>query len=474
MGAGREVLLKTTCRQGMLVLSTESLQLRARIGAAADQGWTVARTVVATVDVHYRSEFGWDLCIHTRDGRVLRADWVPPRPAEKLLAQLQADQLLPPLAPAHTLHNGMDGMDGMDALPASLHTNADGDAATDTNAELETRSQAPVSLARPVYAGGSADRSVQATLAGAAAVALLLMLLAGGGAAAGSIRLLALLLLAVTAGAGILTRWGTRPVSAVSAAALPGELRDDGRLALAVATAAARVSGAYLRARLDALLSEAERRRAAWRNREQPEHARSWLVPFGTGAGALLLACSICALCALTAQGALLAKAPANLSRSNGLAQIEEPLLPTATPAPSPTHTPRPKPTATPRPTPTPTPPPIRPIPAPQPTPAPPPPAALTITFTCASAVDLSAGQVCVHTRPGAALSIRVVYACGQVANNKSLQGVKHANGSGDFAWSWRPQTSCPGPATATVTAQWQGQTAVSSITFNVARPNGL
>src|SRR5690242_8362830 len=41
VGAGREVLLKTTCRQGMLVLSTESLQLRARIGATADQGWTV-------------------------------------------------------------------------------------------------------------------------------------------------------------------------------------------------------------------------------------------------------------------------------------------------------------------------------------------------------------------------------------------------------------------------------------------------
>jgi hypothetical protein len=459
VGAGRSVQLKTTCRQGMLVLSAESLQLRARIGAATDQGWTVARTVVATVDVHYRSEFGWDLCIHTRDGRVLRADWVPPRPAEKLLAQLQADQLLSPLAPAHTLN---------DALPAPSHT--DVRVPTDMHAELETRSLAPVSVARSVYAGG-ADRSVQATLAAAAAVALLLMLLAGGGAAAGSIRLLALLLLAVTAGAGILTRWGTRPASTVSAAALPGELRDDGRLALAVATAIVRASAVYLRARLDALLTEAERRRVAWRNHEQPEHARSWLVPFGTGAGALLLACSICALCALTAQGALLAKTPANLPRSNGLAQIEGPLLPTATPAPTATRTPRPKPTATPRPTPTP--PPARPTPAPLPTPVPPP-VALTITFTCASAVDLGAGQVCVHTRPGAALSIRVVYACGQVANNKSLQGVKRANGSGDFAWSWRPQTSCPGPATATVTAQWQGQTAVSSITFNVARPNGL
>lgn len=464
MGAGRSVLLKTTCRQGMLVLGKESLQLRARIGATADQGWTVARTVVATVDVHYRSEFGWDLCIHTRDGRVLRADWVPPRPAERLLAQLQADQLLPPLAPAHTLHDGMDA-------PSV----ADMDATTDTNAERETRSPAPVSVARPVYAAG-ADRGVQATLAAAAAVALMLMLLAGGGAAAGSIRLLALLLLAVTAGAGILTRWGTRPVSAVSAAALPGELRDDGRLALAVATAAARACGVYLHAhldaRLDALLTEAERWRAAWRNREQPEHARSWLVPFGTSAGALLLACSICALCALTVQGALLAKTPANLPRSNGLAQIEGPLLPTATPAPTATRTPRPTPTATPRPTPTP--PPTPPAPTPLPTPAPPPPATLAITFTCASAVDLGAGQVCVHTRPGAALSIRIVYACGQVANNKSLQGVKHANGSGDFAWSWRPQTSCPGPATATVTAQWQGQTAVSSITFTVARPNGL
>src|SRR5690348_17484095 len=352
VGAGRSVLLKTTCRQGMLVLGKESLQLRARIGATADQGWTVARTVVATVDVHYRSEFGWDLCIHTRDGRVLRADWVPPRPAERLLAQLQADQLLPPLAPAHTLHDGMDA-------PSV----ADLDATTDTNAERETRSPAPVSVARPVYAAG-ADRGVQATLAAAAAVALMLMLLAGGGAAAGSIRLLALLLVAVTAGAGILTRWGTRPARAVSAAALPGELRDDGRLALVVAAAIVRACVMYLRARLDALLREAERWRAAWRNRDQPEHARSWLVPFGTGAGALLLACSICALCALTAQGALLARTPAHVPGSNGLAQIEGPLLPTATPAPTATRTPRPKPTATPRPTPTPTPP-ARPTPAP-------------------------------------------------------------------------------------------------------------
>ena len=456
MGAGREVLLKTTCRQGMLVLSTESLQLRARIGATADQGWTVARTVVATMDVHYRSEFGWDLCVHTRDGRVLRADWVPPRPAEKLLAQLQADQLLPPLSTSSAV--GVT-----DALPAPHSTHA--------NPAPDTR-QALVDESRPLSPRGVADQSVCATLAAATAVALALMLFAGGGAGAGSIRLLALLLLAVAAGAGILTRWGTRPVSAVSASALPDELRDDGRRALAIVIAAVRVRGVYLRERLDALLTEAERWRAAWRNRERPEHARSWLVPFGTGAGALLLVCSICALCALTAQGVLMAKAPANVPRPSGLAQIAEPLLPTATPAPTATRTPRP--TPTPRPAPTPTSRPTQPTPAPLPTPAPPPPTTLAITFTCASAVDLGVGQVCVHTRPGAALSIRIVYTCGQVASNKSLQGVKHADSGGDFAWSWRPQTSCPGPATATVTAQWQGQTAVSSITFNVARPSGL
>jgi hypothetical protein len=458
VGAGREVLLKTTCRQGVLVLSTQSLQLRARIGATADQGWTVARTVVATMDVHYRSEFGWDLCIHTRDGRVLRADWVPPRSAEKLLAQLRTDQLLPSAAA-----RAVDVTYGMDALPAPQ--------SMDPNTALETR---PVDKARPLASTGVADQSVRATLAAAATVALALMLFAGGGTGAGSIRLLALLLLAVAAGAGILTRWGTRPVNAVSVPALSGELRDDGQRALATAIAAARVCDAHLHERLAALLTEAERWRAAWRNRERPEHARSWLVPFGTGAGALLLACSICALCALTAQGALLAKTPAHVPGSSGLAQIEEPLLPTATPAPIATRLPHPTPTPTPRPAPTPTSRPAQPTPVPLPTAAPPPPAALAITFTCASAVDLSAGQICVHTRPGAALSIRIVYTCGQVANNKSLQGVKHANGSGDFTWSWRPQTSCPGPATATVIAQWQGQTAVSSITFIVARPSGL
>lgn len=93
------------------------------------------------------------------------------------------------------------------------------------------------------------------------------------------------------------------------------------------------------------------------------------------------------------------------------------------TKAPSATATPKPTPKPTPRPTPRPT--------------TPPPPATLSITFTCASAVDYSYGQVCIHTEPGAALEITVTYCTGYPATSESLKGTEYANGSGNFTWSW-------------------------------------
>ncbi len=95
-------------------------------------------------------------------------------------------------------------------------------------------------------------------------------------------------------------------------------------------------------------------------------------------------------------------------------------------------------------------------------------PASLTLTFTCAQAVDYQSGKVCVHTQPGAALTIKVKYCSGYYATSKSLQGTKIANSSGNYTWHWVPETKCRGSATAYVTAKWNGQTVSKSDVFTV------
>jgi hypothetical protein len=128
--------------------------------------------------------------------------------------------------------------------------------------------------------------------------------------------------------------------------------------------------------------------------------------------------------------------------------------LPTATATPLPTVTPAP--TATPRPT-----------PKPQPTRTPVP-YVLSIAVTCASAVDYSYGQVCVHTHAGAQLTITVTYCSGHKATSSSLQGTFTANGSGDYTWNWTPQTTCRGSANAFITDDWNGQSVTTDPSFNV------
>ncbi|HKS69195.1 MAG TPA: hypothetical protein VJQ45_02160 [Ktedonobacterales bacterium] len=121
--------------------------------------------------------------------------------------------------------------------------------------------------------------------------------------------------------------------------------------------------------------------------------------------------------------------------------------LPTVTPhptsTPTPTHTPTPRvPTATPVPT-------------------------LTLTFTCASGQLRGTGQVCVHTLPRASLSLSVRYCDGSTA--KGLHGAT-ADASGNYTWTWFVRTTCAGQATATVTANWNGQSLTASDTFTIAK----
>lgn len=91
-----------------------------------------------------------------------------------------------------------------------------------------------------------------------------------------------------------------------------------------------------------------------------------------------------------------------------------------------------------------------------------------TVAFTCASGAIGGQGQVCVHTQPGAILTIRVQYCDGSIAGGKSLQGIAHADGSGDYTWRWSVKTSCVGTATATVTAKSAGQSIIQSTTFTI------
>lgn len=101
---------------------------------------------------------------------------------------------------------------------------------------------------------------------------------------------------------------------------------------------------------------------------------------------------------------------------------------------------------------------------APTTTPVPP----FAITFTCASGAIGAQGEVCVHTRPNAMLTVRVQYCDGSFAGGKSLQGIAHADGSGDYTWRWNVATTCAGTATATVTAKSGGESVTQSTTFTI------
>jgi hypothetical protein len=92
----------------------------------------------------------------------------------------------------------------------------------------------------------------------------------------------------------------------------------------------------------------------------------------------------------------------------------------------------------------------------------------LAIRITCADAVDFHGGEVCVQTHPGAQLTITVTYCSGKMAKSASL-GPATADANGSHRWTWVPDTTCKGTATASVSADWNGQSAFDSKTFMVS-----
>jgi hypothetical protein len=101
----------------------------------------------------------------------------------------------------------------------------------------------------------------------------------------------------------------------------------------------------------------------------------------------------------------------------------------------------------------------------------------LIITFGCNGArkegfyADQSHAFACVHTLPGAALTISVSYCNGDLDQSSDLKGTFMADRTGFYEWDWKPKARCSnGPAfwsgKASVIARLVGQTVTGFYTY--------
>src|SRR5713101_438876 len=89
----------------------------------------------------------------------------------------------------------------------------------------------------------------------------------------------------------------------------------------------------------------------------------------------------------------------------------------------------------------------------------------LTVTFGCKTGLkegfyaDQSHAFACVHTLPGASLTISVSYCSGNSDQSSSLKGTFTADSTGYYEWNWKPQAPCQsGPA------YWSGKATVTTM----------
>ena len=103
----------------------------------------------------------------------------------------------------------------------------------------------------------------------------------------------------------------------------------------------------------------------------------------------------------------------------------------------------------------------------------------LALTFECKGGFspDATREKVCVHTLPGALLTITVTYCTGSVDQSATLRGTFVADKAGRYEWNWVPRATCQGnPSGATgfwkgtteVTVTLDGQHLIGSIAFMV------
>jgi len=105
--------------------------------------------------------------------------------------------------------------------------------------------------------------------------------------------------------------------------------------------------------------------------------------------------------------------------------------------------------------------------------------AKLVLTFECKGDFTPSSTHEkdCVHTLPGASLTIKVTYCTGSVDQSTALKGTFTADKTGHYGWIWTPKATCQGnppgatgfwKGTADVTTTLGGQNLTSSVSFMV------
>lgn len=426
------------CRQGRVIIADERIHLKALHGLSRRPRWTVARAQVRELVPRSGHGVTINLVILSQDGRELHLDWLLPHDALRVAAALGYAWTIArmrELAAVHTL----------------------GEAAAFALAPA-----AEPTLARPRVVVRPAVITVP---------------LADTPDADAAPRL---------AGVARLTPRMTIPLSRHLTPRLD-DIAARSSMGAAVALTRARAGLAFASARVRTGLESARGQVRALARRPVMASVAVWLAALTAWLGVqtrrlrtvrlprpttpsmkLLYLALLASLIVISSVGWLWAgggssshhsaKPPSNLVQVYGGLPPVLVTTPTPTPTISPTEPPIVPPTPVPQPTATP-------LPQPTPTPVP---ATLAVTFTCAWAQVFVGGQICVHTQPFAALALTITYCGDQATGAATPQARVRADANGNYTWTFVPKTRCVGPARATVTANWQGQTATASTTFIV------
>ena len=412
---------KVVCRQGKLTCTPEGIRLHPRMALPNQKQWSLPYSIIASVEVVYRSELGWGLAFHSLDGRVERVDWVHPNHAEWIVSVVES-------------HHWSRDLASVAVSPAVA---------------IDPVAGAGYSLP------GEITPALGARVAAVLLTAVLLIWLAFAS------NLMATLILVVAFFAAVLAMY--RYVLATHLRQFARNIPESWQLSSGMV--GLRHTATAVSQRTWSALVGYSKYVLLWIRSQSASGKRMYASVVGIIVLVMLLTAGSFGF--LSAHQAW-SHTGNQSSNSGGPGASGNPNTPssliagpsattgTATPSAQSTAT------ATASPSPQPAPAPVPPVPTTTPVPQ------LNVAFTCASGGPRY-GKVCVQTLAGAALTIKVVYSCGLVANARSLAGTVYANGSGYYQWDWQQKGACTGPATSTVRASWHGQTVWASITFTWA-----
>lgn len=444
MAAGKPI--QARCRQGRVIIADERVHVKSLHGLSRRPRWTVARAQARDLIPLSGHGVTINLIIVRQDGRELHLDWLLPHDALRVAAALGFEWTIArmrEMAAVHTLGEAAAFALAPDDEPTLERPRVVVRPAVITVPLADT----PPADAAPHAAGASRPTS-RLTVPLATLKPRLARV---------TPRLATVAAVASTGAAAALVR-AREVLASVQARSHAGLVSARAR----ARTVARRPQMATLAAWLITL--------TAWLD-VQARRLRSWRPPRPTSpAMKLLYLVLLVSLIAISSAGLLWAgggssshhgaQPPSRLIQVYGGVPPVIVTTPTPTPTISPTEPPIVAPTPVPQPT-----------PLPQPTPTPTPlPVTLTVAITCAQAQAFVQGQICVHTQPFATLALTITY-CGGGGQSPATfapQARVRADANGNYTWTFVPKTRCVGPAQATVTANWQGQTATASTTFIV------